>query len=353
MHRVTTRLAAIDPADAAAFAAVREVCRRHARGWFFASHFLPRPKREAAYAVYAFCRMIEEAIAADDASLDTAAGLREHPAVVSPRRFADLPNVSEPTGGCGCGPTGSLDGRLAMLRERLDEVYDGAIELPSPAVRSEQQHALHAFALTVQRYEIPREYFLEFAEGRRMDLTVRRYATWSSLERYCYHSAGVLGLIMGCVLGLTHSDAGRHAVMLGNAIRLTDLLCDLKTDWVRGHVYLPLEDLARFRYSERELSNGVVSEPFRELMRFEIARARGMYRAGAEGICWLAGDGSRLAASTIAVTHAGVLGAIERQGYEVFTHAPNLATAQKVRSLPAAWRLARRETGEPVPNVFG
>ena len=123
MHRVTTRLAATDPADAAAFAAVREVCRRHARGGSLHPTSSPGPSARRRYAVYAFCRMIEEAIAADDASLDTAAGLREHPAVVSPRRFADLPNVPEPTGGCGCGPTGSLDGRLAMLRERLDEIY--------------------------------------------------------------------------------------------------------------------------------------------------------------------------------------------------------------------------------------
>ena len=160
-------------------------------------------------------------------------------------------------------------------------------------------------SLTVRQFEIPREYFLEFAEGRRMDLTVRRYATWSSLEHYCYHSAGVLGLIVGCVLGLTHSDAGRHAVMLGNAIRLTDVLRNLKTDWNRGHVYLPLEDLARFRYSERDLSNGVVNEPFRELMRFEIARPARCTAPGRRGSAGSAGDGSRLAAAAIAVTHRG------------------------------------------------
>src|SRR3954463_14645735 len=110
MSRVTTRLAASDPADAAAFAVVREVCRRHARGWFFASHFLPRSRRDAAYAVYAFRRMIGEALDADDAAIDTAAGLREHPAVVSPQRIAE--RMSQPAGsavGCGCGPTGSLD----------------------------------------------------------------------------------------------------------------------------------------------------------------------------------------------------------------------------------------------------
>jgi phytoene synthase len=185
-----------------------------------------------------------------------------------------------------------------------------------------------------------------------MDLTVRRYATWASLERYCYHSAGVLGLIMGCVLGLTHSDAGRHAVMLGNAMRLTDILRDLNADRDRGRVYLPLEDLARFRYSERDLSNGVANGPFRELMRFEIARARQLYREGAEGLCWVAGDGSRLAASALVVAHAGILDAIERQRYDVFTRRAGLTTAQKFRSLPVAWRLARREAGQRAPDLF-
>jgi phytoene synthase len=239
-----------------------------------------------------------------------------------------------------------------MLRDRLDEIYAGTIELPSPAARSEAQHALHAFSMAVGRREIPREYFLEFAEGRRADLTVLRYATWRSLERHCHDTAGVLGLIAGAVLGLTHSDAGQYAVMLGNAMRLTDILLDLKPDWARGHVYLPLEDLARFRYSERDLANGVVNEPLRELMRFEIARARRMYHEAAEGLCWLAGDGSRLAASALAVIHSGLLGAIERQGYDVFNRRVHLTTAQKFRTLPAAWRLARREAGEPVPDLF-
>jgi phytoene synthase len=135
-------------------------------------------------------------------------------------------------------------------------------------------------------------------------------------------------------------------------MRLTEILRNLKPDRDRGHVYLPLEDLARFRYSERDLENGTVNEPFGELMRFEVARARQMYRAGAEGICWLAGDGSRLAASAVAVTHGGILRAIEQQRYDVFRHQADLTTAQRIRSLPAAWRLARREAGEPVPEVF-
>jgi phytoene synthase len=185
-----------------------------------------------------------------------------------------------------------------------------------------------------------------------LDLTVRRYATWKSLERYCYHAAGVVGLAMGCVFGLRHSGAGEKAVRMGNAMRLTRILRDVKADWERGRLYLPLEDLASHRYGERDVAAGVVDERFRALMRFEIDRARRMYREAAEGVCWLADDGSRLTASTMALIDSGILNAIERQGYDVFTKRARLTTGQKLRGLPAAWRLARREAGEPVPDVF-
>jgi phytoene synthase len=140
--------------------------------------------------------------------------------------------------------------------------------------------------------------------------------------------------------------------MMGNAMKLTSILRDVKEDWRRGRVYLPLEDLARFRYSERDLAAGVVNDNFRELMRFEIARARKMYREAADGVCWLAGDGSRLAASVAAVVHAGTLNAIERQGYDVFSRRAQLTPSQKFRRLPAAWRLARRRAETPLPDVF-
>src|SRR5688572_18142222 len=166
------------PADAAGFAAARAVCRRHATSFYLASIFLPNAKREAAHAVYAFCRMIAEAFDQIDEDIEGARGLRHHPAVASP------------VGGCAtCGPTGSLDARLATFRERLDDIYAGRLELPMPESRSEPQHALHAFARTADAYEIPKQYFMDLAEGCRMDLTVARYATWSALERYCYHAA--------------------------------------------------------------------------------------------------------------------------------------------------------------------
>jgi phytoene/squalene synthetase len=87
-------------------------------------------------------------------------------------------------------------------------------------------------------------------------------------------------------------------------------------------------------------------------MRFEIARARALYQQGADGLCWLAGDGSRLTAASMAVIYSGILGAIERRGYDVFISRAHLTTSQKLRRLPMAWRLARRRAGEALPKVF-
>jgi phytoene synthase len=346
MHAVanaaTTSVSSGNAADAPAFAAAREICRRHARSFYFASTFLPRAKRDAAYAVYAFCRMIDDAIDEDDDAIERDDGARPTAAAAAGRASAPPDR----------GPTSGLDSRLALFRNRLDDIYSDRVQPPPAAVRSEARLALHAFALTARRYEIPKAYFLELAEGCRMDLVISRYSTWAALEQYCYRVAGVVGLIMCRVFGVTHEDASRQAVQMGNAMQLTNILRDVKEDWDRGRLYLPLEDLARFGYGERDLAAGVVNDNFRNLMRFQIRRARALFRDGAAGLSHVANDGSRLTAASMAVVYAGILGAIERQAYDVFAGRAHLSTVQKLRRLPKAWRLARRPKDQPVPEVF-
>src|SRR3954447_22641758 len=116
---------ASDPAMQNAFAASRNICKRHAKSFYFASFFLPKHKRNGAYAVYAFCRMIDDAIDQDDASI-------------------------EATGAASsCGSCGGIDSRISLFRDRLDEIYSGTLELPNSDFRSETQHVLFAFSRTV------------------------------------------------------------------------------------------------------------------------------------------------------------------------------------------------------------
>jgi phytoene synthase len=110
--------------------------------------------------------------------------------------------------------------------------------------------------------------------------------------------------------------------------------------------------MERFGYGSEELSRGICNDAFRRLMKFEIARARQLYRQASKGLCWLADDGSRLSASAMAVIYSGILDAIERQNYDVFRSRARLTLGQKLRRLPAARRLAKREDGQPVPTVF-
>ena len=294
------------------FAAARAICRRHARSFYFASAFLPREKRQRAYAVYAFCRGIDDAV-----------------------------DVGDPA---------RVDEHLAAFARTLESVYAG--ELETQGLAPEQRLALRAFAETVKVCEIPKSYFLDLAHGCRMDLTVRRYATWAELERYCYHVAGVVGLIMCRVFGLEDRSAEAQAVQMGNAMQLTNILRDVEEDWGRGRVYLPEEDLERFGVTEQQIASRLVTPGLTELMRFEIARARGLYETAAEGLRRLPRDGSRLTACAMAVIYAGILGAIERQGCDPFAGRARLSFVEKVRRIPLAWRLARVRPGDALPKVF-
>ncbi len=264
-------------ANSTAFEAARAICRLHAKSFYFASKFLPKDKRYAAYAVYAFCRLLDDAT---DEAIDPAGVERQI------ERFVAI----------------------------LDQVYQGAgIDGASG------EPALQAFAATVHRYGILQSCFVEIADGCRMDLTITRYETWEDLRQYCYRVAGVVGVIMCRIFGLADPSAEAQAILMGEAMQLTNILRDIKEDAGRGRIYLPLEDLRRFDYSEQDLLAGVVNEPFVRLMQFQIDRARSLYRAGAGGLHHLADDGSRFTATAMGVIYAGILNAIERQRYDVFS----------------------------------
>jgi phytoene synthase len=292
----------------AEFAAARAICRRHARTFYFASHILPREKRDRAYAVYGFCRMIDDAVDADDDAL--AAG-------------------------------SSLEARLGAFTNALDRIYAGDVELPGLVGREEAKLALRAFGRVARECEIPKRYFLELAEGCSMDLTITRYQSWQQLERYCYLVAGVVGLIMAKVFGVHAEPAAEHAVAMGNAMQLTNILRDVKEDFARGRIYLPADELARFGTGEADIAAGKLTPAFREMLKFQIARTRQLYAQGFAGLKYIPNDGSRLCAAAMAVNYGGILGAIEKQQLDVFARRARLTGLQKTVNLPAAWNLAR------------
>lgn len=322
IHRVP-QLSSI-PADLApAYAAAHAICRHHARSFHFASHFLPRDKRLQAFAVYAFCRL-----------LDDAADLE--PSLASVARFESL----------------------------LDLIYQNEIvrtpndaELISLGITDpDQRLALTAFADTARRAQIPVRLFRDLAIGCRMDFEPVRYKTWPDLERYCYHVAGVVGLMMCRVFDVTDPDALDRAVVMGHAMQLTNILRDVREDRDRGRIYLPLEDLSRFNIDPDDLMHDRRTPAFdasmKQLVRFEVDRARSLYHQAADALCQIHDTGSRRTACVMAVVYGGILGAIERQDHDVFVRRARLTTTQKLLRIPAALRLARCRSDQPLPVVF-
>jgi 15-cis-phytoene synthase len=246
---------------------------------------------------------------------------------------------------------------------RTDELVDGpaaAMTTPETLDRWEQQlESLFAgrpgddldVALvdTIERFPIDIEPFRDMIAGQRMDLHRSRYETFDQLYLYCYRVAGTVGLMSTSVMGVdTQPDTTpwsrnrqlyvptEEAVALGIANQLTNILRDVGEDAQRGRIYLPQEDLARFNYTEDDLFKGVIDERWRALMRFQIARAREFYLKAERGISYLSPD-ARLPVWAATIHYSRILGRIERNNYDVFSKRAYVPQWQKLRSLPVAW----------------
>lgn len=261
-----------------------ESTRRHARNFYFASFALPKDKKVAAYSIYAFCRYVDDLIDHRQPERDGA----------------------------------ELVGRV---REEFARLVSGDAADPPFAP---------AFAHTVRVYRIPPEPFLDLTRGVLMDAGPVALQTWEDLRRYCYLVASVVGLALCPVLGLTDGRGIGPAVELGIAMQLTNILRDIREDWERGRVYLPADELDRFGVDVEDLAHGTVTEPFRRLMRFQIARARAFYVRSEAGIPLLADDGCQLTVWIMRHLYAGILDEIERQNFDVFRKRAGTSLARKI-----------------------
>jgi 15-cis-phytoene synthase len=189
---------------------------------------------------------------------------------------------------------------------------------------------LRAFANTARERGIGQDHLKPFMRSMKMDVYVRRYPTYEDLKDYMYGSAAVVGLMMCRVIGIEAEEALPHAEALGEAMQLTNFLRDIREDWDRGRVYLPLEDLNRFGYSEEDLEAGRVNEAFVELMRFEIDRARMLYLVADQGMRHIP---RRRRYPVLVARHlyAAILERIEELGYDVFSGQAGTTFAEKLR----------------------
>jgi squalene synthase HpnC len=264
-------------------------CRRIALGHYenfpVVSWLLPRELRPHIFAVYAYCRGVDEL--GDEAEGD----------------------------------------RMALLNEwelELRRCYNGS---PSDA-------RFVALSDTIRRFDIPPEPFLRLIEANRRDQRTNRYRTFDELLDYCSYSANPVGRLVLYVVRYRDEAHGRLADNTCTALQLANFWQDVRRDLKMGRVYIPLEDMARFGYSEVDLAARRMTPEFRQLMRFEVKRTRDYF---ARGLPLVDRVGRRLRLDLRMFTLSGlaVLDEIERRRYDVLTRRPRVSGVRK------AWLLVR------------
>jgi phytoene synthase len=270
--------------------ACRTLTRHHAKTFYFASRFLPARKRNDAYAVYAFCRHVDDQI---DLAPDEAARLRA---------LADLAHLLH----------------AAYSSDQQAEYLQASLPW------------LRAFRETVQRRHIPARYFEDLLAGVEMDRGRVRIQTWEELDRYCYHVAAVVGLIMVHVLTEPSPELLKPARDLGTAMQLTNILRDVAEDWQRDRVYLPATELEKFGLTTEDIAQHRMGDPFLAMMRFQIGRARAYYSYGELGIEALPRDGSRFCAQLMSTIYGAILDEIERANYDVYRGRARVSFPRKI-----------------------
>jgi phytoene synthase len=267
----------------------RAMTREHAKSFFFCAQFLPAAKRRAIYAVYALCRHIDDLVdRASDRSCDDTRSM--------------------------------LESWRAHLRDR------GPDDHP----------ALLAWRDASTTYGIDPSLAEELMRGVLMDLTTARYRTFEELRVYCYRVASVVGLMTSEIFGYTDRRALDHAITLGLAMQLTNICRDVGEDARLGRIYLPADEMARFRVAESTLLAGRVDNAFVELMRFQIGRARQFYREAEPGIEILARE-CRYTVRLSSRVYEKILDRIEQNGYDSLSRRAYVPLHGKLATLPAVW----------------
>jgi len=288
-----------------------EECRRETAQWaktfYLGTLLMPPAKRRAIWAIYVWCRRTDELMDSAEAQ---------------------------------ARPIDELAARLDHWEQRTRELFDGTVRDGLDLVMAD----------TLERYPQPLQPYLDMIEGQRMDLRQHRYASFEELELYCYRVAGTVGLMTQEVMGVDPAytsapwssapDTSDAAVALGIANQLTNILRDVGEDRARGRIYLPQEDLQRFDYSEDALMAGVLNTNWRDLMRFQVERARHWFARSEAGVRWLAPDARWPVWASLRL-YRGILDVIEQHNYDVFNRRAYVPRAGKLLDLPLSFVIAQ------------
>jgi phytoene synthase len=259
-----------------AYAEVERVTRARAKNFAYGIMVLPREKRRAIAAIYAFARAVDDG--------------------------ADEPELPD-----------------AEKREELEALRVALDDPPADPMHVALAHARARFA-------IPRDALAEIVDGGLQDLEQRRYATFDDLRAYCDKVAGAVGVACIAVYG---SDDRERAATLGLALQLINIMRDVAEDWTLGRVYLPQDELAAHGVTEDDLAAGRMTPEWRALMTFQARRARTHLDEGLRLLESL-DRRSALCVSTFAGLYRGQLDRMEANDFDVFGASCRLSTTAKL-----------------------
>jgi phytoene synthase len=281
----------------------RAITRKSASNLAMAFILLPKAKRHAMSALYAFCREVDDV--ADEESV----------------------------------PLEKRRASLAAWREDIRRACDGG--QPAFAVNRELQPV-------IARHRLPFSHFDELIRGVEMDLEIKRYETFEELEKYCHRVASVVGLLSVEIFGYRNPDCRSYAIYLGQALQLTNILRDVRNDAERGRIYFPLAELARHKILPREILGLQYSERFGQAAASVAARAKHFYALA--GRTLPAEDRrSMIAAELMGTVYWRLLQQLEQRRYDVFSPRPaRLSRAEKILLILRTW--LRLKAGAASPN---
>jgi phytoene synthase len=271
-----------------------QITRRSRSNFFFAFLALPRRRRDALYAVYAFCRTVDD--------------------------IADL----------GRDPAAQRAG-LADWRAEIARCYDG--RMPGHPIARQLAEA-------VRDFHLPRAALEAIVEGCEMDLTRTTYETAEDLYPYCYRVASAVGLCCIEIFGYTDPRARQYAVSLGMALQLTNIIRDVGVDAAQGRVYVPQVDLKAFGVTGDDLRARRYGDAFVALMERQAARARGFY-AEARAAFPAVDARSLVPAEIMGGIYEALLTEIEARRFRVFGERVTLPARRKAGIALRCWAGAR------------
>jgi len=266
----------------------QEKAAKSGSSFYYAFLYLPPDRRRAITALYAFCREVDDVV--DDCTDPSVARIK-----------------------------------LAWWRTQVDKMFAGQGEHP----------VSQALAPHLTSCDITAARLHAIIDGMEMDLDQTRYLDWPGLRKYCWHAAGVVGELSAGVFGYTNPQTLQYAEKLGLAFQMTNIIRDIGDDARRGRIYIPVNDMQKFEVKASDITNGVYSERFVALMRFETARTRELYKEAMRLLPEQDRRAQRPGLMMAAIYHA-LLDEIERDNWQVLHQRVSLTP---VRKLWLAWKV--------------